>query len=70
VPLGSGGPGLSSRPYAEATQAAIDSAVASLLRHAEQRAVELRKTHLAELDALVNLLTRARDSRQHRRLLS
>jgi len=54
--LGSGGPGLSSRPYAEATQAAIDSAVASLLRQAEQRAVELLKTHLAELDALVDLL--------------
>ncbi len=39
--LGGGGPGLSSRPYAEATQAAIDTEVARLLRQAEQRAVEL-----------------------------
>jgi cell division protease FtsH len=54
--LGGGGPGLSSRPYAEATQAAIDSEVSKLLRQAEERAVDLLKTHRAELDALVNLL--------------
>ncbi len=54
--LGSAGPGLSSRPYAEATQAAIDDEVARLLRQAEERAVELLKTHLAELEALVDLL--------------
>jgi cell division protease FtsH len=54
--LGGGGPGLSSRPYAEATQAVIDSEVARLLRQAEVRAVDLLKTHRADLDALVDLL--------------
>jgi cell division protease FtsH len=54
--LGGGGPGMSSRPYAEATQAAIDEEVAKLLRQAEERAVELLKTHRSELDALVDLL--------------
>jgi cell division protease FtsH len=54
--LGGGGPGLSSRPYAEATQAAIDGEVARLLRQAEERAVELLKIHRSELDALVDLL--------------
>jgi cell division protease FtsH len=54
--LGDGGPGMSSRPYAEATQAAIDAEVARLLRQAEERAVDLLKTHRVELDSLVNLL--------------
>jgi cell division protease FtsH len=54
--LGDGGPGMSSRPYAEATQAAIDAEVARLLRQAEERAVDLLKTHRPELDSLVNLL--------------
>ncbi len=54
--LGGGGQGLSSRPYAEATQAAIDGEVSKLVRQAEERAVELLKTHRPELDALVNLL--------------
>jgi cell division protease FtsH len=54
--LGGGGPGMSSRPYAEATQAAIDGEVSKLLREAESRAVEVLKTHRAELDALVGLL--------------
>jgi cell division protease FtsH len=54
--LGGGGPGVSSRPYAEATQAVIDEEVAKLLRQAEERAVELLKTHRPELDALVDLL--------------
>jgi len=54
--LGGGGPGMSSRPYAEATQAAIDSEVSKLLRQAEERAVDLLKTHRAELNALVDLL--------------
>jgi len=36
--LGGGGPGMSSRPYAEATQAAIDGEVSKLLRQAEARA--------------------------------
>jgi cell division protease FtsH len=54
--LGGGGPGMSSRPYAEATQAAIDGEVSKLLRQAEERAIELLKTHRAELDSLVTLL--------------
>ncbi len=54
--LGGGGPGMSSRPYAEATQAAIDGEVSKLLRQAEERAVNLLKTHRGELDGLVSLL--------------
>jgi len=53
--LGAGGP-MSSRPYAEATQAAIDGEVSKLLRQAEERAVNLLKTHRSELDSLVTLL--------------
>jgi cell division protease FtsH len=54
--LGGGGPGMPSRPYAEATQAAIDSEVSKLLRQAEDRAAGLLRTHRPELDALVDLL--------------
>ena len=54
--LGGGGPGMSSRPYAEATQAAIDGEVSKLLRQAEERAVNLLTTHRGELDSLVALL--------------
>jgi cell division protease FtsH len=54
--LGGGGPGMSSRPYAEATQAAIDGEVSKLLRQAEERAVNLLSTHRGELDSLVALL--------------
>jgi cell division protease FtsH len=54
--LGGGGQGLSSRPYAEATQAAIDGEVSKLLRQAEDRAVELLSAHRPELGALVDLL--------------
>ena len=54
--LGGGGPGMSSRPFAEATQAEIDKEVASLLRQAEARAVAVLKDHRAQLDALVGLL--------------
>jgi cell division protease FtsH len=54
--LGAGGPGMSSRPFAEATQAAIDGEVARLLREAEEQAVGLIREHLAELRALVALL--------------
>ena len=54
--LGSGGPGMSSRPFAEATQAEIDREVAKLLREAEKRAVELLRGHRSILDALTNLL--------------
>jgi len=54
--LGGGGPGMSSRPFAEATQAEIDKEVARLLRQAEDRARELLGSHRSELDALVGLL--------------
>jgi cell division protease FtsH len=54
--LGGGGPGLSSRPFAEATQATIDGEVARLLREAEQSAVALIRGHRAELGQLVQLL--------------
>jgi cell division protease FtsH len=54
--LGGGGPGMSSRPYAEATQAAIDGEVSKLLRQAEERAVNLLNTHRSELESLVALL--------------
>ncbi|MGO8960034.1 MAG: ATP-dependent zinc metalloprotease FtsH [Streptosporangiaceae bacterium] len=54
--LGSGGSGLSSRPFAEATQAVIDEEVARLLREAEQSAVGLIRTHREELGQLVSLL--------------
>jgi len=53
---GGGGQGLSSRPFAEATQAIIDSEVARLVREAEQTAVSLISTHRPELDRLVSLL--------------
>jgi cell division protease FtsH len=53
---GGGGTGLSSRPFAEATQAVIDSEVARLLREAEQAAVELIRSHRSELEQLVGLL--------------
>jgi cell division protease FtsH len=54
--LGGGGAGLSSRPYAEATQSAIDSEVARLLREAEENAVALLRSHRSELDQLADLL--------------
>jgi cell division protease FtsH len=54
--LGGGGQGLSSRPFAEATQAKIDAEVARLLREAEQAAVETIRTHRDELHKLVDLL--------------
>jgi cell division protease FtsH len=53
---GGGGQGLSSRPFAEATQAIVDSEVARLLREAEQSAIELVRTHRSELGQLVTLL--------------
>ncbi|MGI8450862.1 MAG: ATP-dependent zinc metalloprotease FtsH [Streptosporangiaceae bacterium] len=53
---GGGGPGLSSRPYAESTQAVIDAEVSRLLREAEQRAVTLIRTHQDDLDRLSDLL--------------
>jgi len=54
--LGGGGAGMSSRPFAEATQATIDSEVSRLLREAEQTAVDLLRSHRGELDQLVSLL--------------
>ncbi len=47
---------MSSRPFAEATQAEIDNEVSRLLREAEERAIELLKDHRRELDSLVDLL--------------
>ena len=54
--LGGGGPGLSSRPFAEETQAKIDEEVASLLSQAEQRAVDILRQHRAQLRQLADLL--------------
>jgi cell division protease FtsH len=54
--LGGGGQGLSSRPFADETQATIDSEVARLLREAEERAVNLIRGHHDELMQLVALL--------------
>ena len=54
--LGGGGPGMSSRPYAEATQAAIDAEVTRLLREAEEQAIGLLREHRDELHRLVDLL--------------
>jgi cell division protease FtsH len=53
---GGGGPGLSSRPFADETQATIDSEVARLLREAEEHAVSLIRGHHDELMQLVALL--------------
>ncbi|HEY3735255.1 MAG TPA: ATP-dependent zinc metalloprotease FtsH [Streptosporangiaceae bacterium] len=53
---GGGGAGLSSRPFAEETQATIDGEVARLLREAEQSAVGLIRAHRAELGQVVALL--------------
>ena len=54
--LGGGGSAMSSRPFAEATQAAIDEEVSRLLRQAEERAVELLRNQRPVLDSLVSLL--------------
>jgi cell division protease FtsH len=54
--LNGGGPGLSSRPFAEATQAAIDSEVARLLREAEEHASGLLRAHRDQLNQLADLL--------------
>jgi cell division protease FtsH len=54
--LGSGGGGLSSRPFAEATQAIIDREVARLLREAEENAINKIRTHREQLGQLVSLL--------------
>ncbi len=56
VYLGADSAALSSRPFAEATQAAIDEEVARLLRDAEKRAMSLLENHRRELHDLVDLL--------------
>jgi cell division protease FtsH len=53
---GGGGPGLSSRPFSESTQAEIDAEVSRLLREAEERAVSLIRAHHDELCRLAELL--------------
>jgi cell division protease FtsH len=56
--LGEGAGSFSSRPFAEQTQAIIDSEVARMLREAEQRAIGLLKEHRDVLGELVqHLLT-------------
>jgi cell division protease FtsH len=54
--LGGGSSGLSSRPFAEDTQAKIDGEVSRLLREAEQSAVTTIRSHHYELNQLVALL--------------
>jgi len=54
--LGGGGASMSSRPFAEATQAEIDTEVSRMLRQAEERAVALLRENRSQLDALVSLL--------------
>jgi cell division protease FtsH len=53
--LGGGGE-VSSRPYAEHTQAIIDAEVSRLLREAEETAVKLIREHRTQLHQLVDLL--------------
>ena len=53
---GGGGPGLSSRPFAESTQATIDAEVSRLLREAEETATTLIRSHHYELGQLAELL--------------
>jgi cell division protease FtsH len=54
--LGGDGGAVSSRPFAESTQAEIDREVSRLLRDAETQAVELLKSHEPQLDQLASLL--------------
>jgi len=54
--LGGGGSELSSRPFAESTQAAIDAEVSRLLREAEEQAISTLKTHMDVYDRVVALL--------------
>ncbi len=54
--LDPGGSALSSRPFAEQTQASIDAEVSRLLAEAEARAVKVLKAHLDVLDKVVDEL--------------
>jgi cell division protease FtsH len=56
VYLGGDGTALSSRPFAESTQAAIDAEVQKLVRDAEDRAAMVLKDHRDVLDRLVEAL--------------
>jgi cell division protease FtsH len=47
---------MSSRPFAEQTQAKIDSEVSRLVREAEQRAVDVLTQHRSDLDRLADML--------------
>jgi cell division protease FtsH len=51
-----GGAGELSRPFAEATQAAIDTEVGRLLRQAEARATQLLSENRGHLDELIDLV--------------
>jgi cell division protease FtsH len=57
--LGNGGAAFSSRPFADETQARIDVAVANLLQSAEQRALEVLRTHRDELRRVADRLVEA-----------
>ncbi len=54
--LGEGGSAMTSRPFAEQTQALIDAEVARILHEAEQRAIAIVTAHRDVLDQLVVLL--------------
>jgi cell division protease FtsH len=54
--LGGGGSQLTSRPFAEQTQATVDAEVSRLLVQAEKRAVEILTEHRDVLDKLAQLL--------------
>ncbi len=56
VYLDGGSPAVSSRPFAESTQAVVDQEVSRLLREAEERATGLLHAHESELDQLADLL--------------
>jgi cell division protease FtsH len=55
-PMYLGGEEVRSRSYAEATQRVIDEEVARLLREADERALDLLRTHRDALDRLADLL--------------
>jgi cell division protease FtsH len=54
--LGEGGSAMSSRPFSEQTQAAIDGEVARMLREAEQRSIAILTANRDAIDKLVALL--------------
>src|SRR6266542_4197877 len=55
-PMFLGGEEVRSRPYAEATQRVIDEEVSTLLREAEQRALDLLRSNRDPLDRLTEML--------------